>query len=758
MSKEAKVTEVTTERIPKISPPLEVPVAPPRVGIRDPDFCNLTSAEKLNDSTYRKLVYQCYPDEPTCACEPVDKELDVGKPPGLVCRSGCNKVCCSRMRQSGIASSCQGNANKDDMVAPFIATYCVGNERDNSGYKEQDERRKHVGHNGEYCCFRNRLRGGGEGGERRGEKGMCAQPGNVSGAVVRWLEDEWNGRSSDCVARRRLDGGGGVCLEYAERNPQHGAPGPDGRTRWSMNRGEDSNFNPSSLYRGQLSPDSIRSRVGAPIASSCCCPGKETFLNATKNPGDHEPLPVIDSLVRSFRETQQFVDSLGKVPGLPGLGLMDPAESPYFGRMRKMESDLEKSRTVGQFSGNLPNPQCTGACNAPVLRPLDGVRAFGTGVPGRGGIIREAVPAMPEAGLNFAEEKLRKKEDEDKPKESDPDGTSRGQDEPSPCGEASCKSKRRKKEVPEESAAKEKTEDEEPKKTVTLGDRPSRQISRAIRKFNSPQKPPDGHGTDRRKSSGKSGRKMISFVYSAGNKWTGEGYGHKKCVQERRRIPANMGWLWNLNETVGRLKPRRAGWRPGAIGRRVREVLREAEAHSLRKARSAFSARVKSKSSRSSGSRSRSGTPSGSRGKSTKPEADHRSVKRKQVKGKEKRRREETEPPPTLYIHRKDGTYYVTMYPIKQDTMDVPKLEEPMKPLQFKIARNRDDASIASSSTASDMEIEFSPPAAVNRYRRKPNVIHINTQVKQHEIIEAFKKTEGAKVITVRKRSKIGKK
>lgn len=65
-----------------------------------------------------------------------------------------------------------------------------------------------------------------------------------------------------------------------------------------------------------------------------------------------------------------------------------------------------------------------------------------------------------------------------------------------------------------------------------------------------------------------------------------------------------------------------------------------------------------------------------------------------------------------------------------------------MKPLQFKIVKNKDDASITSSSTASDMEIEFSPPAAVTRYRKKPDVVHVDTQVRQQEIIDAYKAEE----------------
>lgn len=100
------------------------------------------------------------------------------------------------------------------------------------------------------------------------------------------------------------------------------------------------------------------------------------------------------------------------------------------------------------------------------------------------------------------------------------------------------------------------------------------------------------------------------------------------------------------------------------------------------------------------------------------------------------------EAPPTLHIHRKDGTYYVTMYPIKQETSTEPTLSTPMKPLQFKIVKNKDDDTDATSSTASDMEIEFSPPAAVTRYRKKPDVVHVDTQVRQQEIIDAFKAEE----------------
>lgn len=53
-----------------VHPPLDIPNPSPKIGIDDPEFENLTTAEKLNDRGYRELVYETYPNEPTCACEP----------------------------------------------------------------------------------------------------------------------------------------------------------------------------------------------------------------------------------------------------------------------------------------------------------------------------------------------------------------------------------------------------------------------------------------------------------------------------------------------------------------------------------------------------------------------------------------------------------------------------------------------------------------------------------------------------------------
>lgn len=430
---------------------------------------------------------------------------------------------------------------------------------------------------------------------------------------------------------------------------------------------------------------------------------------------------------------------------------MDPTESPYFGREKSKEAHYEapKARTF-VASTVLPNPQCVGPCNpqAPKSIPPGSGKAFAGApftitVPGRGGVVREAVPAIPGPGFAYAPGKSRIRDDKDRTKESEA-SSSPVEAAIGPCGEPGCRAKRRTNEPAEAAPAKDATSEAPAKKhagaAIANGARNSGGKhpagTKTKRSFNrSSLQTSGGDGIGRKRSSGRSVRKVTRFVYSAGDDYSGFTCGHKNCIEERHRVPANMGWLWNLNETIGRLKPR-PGWRPGAIARHVSEILREAKRLDGRKPRTR---------SRSSSSRSRSRSAP-SRGKRAKVHKDGRSVK-KSARWRGDDEKEESEPPPTLHINRKDGTYYVTMYPIKQDKMDVPKLEEPMKPLQFKIAkRNRDDASVASSSTASDMEIEFSPPAAVNRYHRKPDVVHVETQVKLQEITDAFKSDRDKKV------------
>jgi len=484
-------------------------------------------------------------------------------------------------------------------------------------------------------------------------------------------------------------------------------------------------------------PFSSQSRTAYGIKGpDCICPGNVSLPWKTNAPRcSKKPCVGADCMIRAFKEVQEFVDSLGKVPGMKGLGLMDPSESPYFGRdiqwdCTVQETPSEKKRGYPISASPVPTVQCPAPCNTLIGKPIASTlsapyvaSSIMTAVPGRSGVVREAIPSLPETtSLLVAGKPSKKKEDKkeeklEKQKELDVTTSAPlGAVDVGPCGEPKCKSRRKKKNNYETLRDNEVSET---KSIQTLLPRTiaAKAVGKLVEKGRYPKGKPGPSG-DRDRGPIKVSKRVMRYVYSIGDVYPGINYGHKNCIDPRFRVPANMGWLWNTTATAGKFKPR-IGWRPGAIGRYVNEMLKEAKGATME------NYRAKSIPSRDSLRR----------GKVYKSISYVSQVK--------KENEEDAEPPPTLHIHRKDGTYYVTMYPIRQETTaEVSQLEEPMKPLQFKIVRNKDDTSVASSSTASDMEIEFSPPAAVNRYRKKPDVIHVDTQVRQQEILNAFKVTD----------------
>lgn len=185
-------------------------------------------------------------------------------------------------------------------------------------------------------------------------------------------------------------------------------------------------------------------------------------------------------------------------------------------------------------------------------------------------------------------------------------------------------------------------------------------------------------------------RSIKKFVYHLGNFYPGMGKAHMNCAPSSTRVPAKMGWNWNLNETSGRLRPR-SGWRPGALLVSFLNM-------------SSKKIRFKQKS----------------------------TTKQKKVE-EEEPEPEEFEVPPTLRVLRKDGIYHITMYPIEKE--EESRVDVLPQPIQFTIEKDMDDAS----STPSDMEIEYSVPIAVSRYYKKPDLVHVDTQVAEAEILNAFK-------------------
>lgn len=262
-----------------------------------------------------------------------------------------------------------------------------------------------------------------------------------------------------------------------------------------------------------------------------------------------------------------------------------------------------------------------------------------------------------------------------------------------PCGEPKCKSRPKKAKVvslektnnPTDSAAKTEPQHSKSHQKTKSGKHRS-------------------HSTHSRVS------KPIKFDYDYGDDYPASVYGHKNCGGVRPLVPSNMGWMWNQPDCAG-LKPP-LGWKPGAISMGIREILKEAREGLLETATRPRSAPGKSK-------------------KST--------AKNVQQMGFNQASKDESEDeknfkfPPTLHVHRKEGDYYVTLYPVQPIDSKTPKLDVPANPYHMKVVRSK--TSMDSSSERSDMEIEFSPPAAINRRKKQPDVVHTGTVVTQDEII-----------------------
>lgn len=654
------------------------PESLPSLSMNQPGFEKLTSAEKLNDRKYRGFIYEIYPNEPTCSCLPTNRSTHP-----MICRSGCVRSCCMGLKNPDILKN-----------VPSFATDYVDN--------------LHLGMEQDVNYDNMRMRGGED-----------IDNNHLNSNAV-WNEEYMWYRNNNF--KNRMKGGSDYgASAYAaseatiiyEKNKETGTNSP---------------------YKSR--PKTTNREKG------CVCPGKNLSSWRAGNPTcTKKPCVGADCMIRAFKEAQEFVDSIGKVPGLVGLGLMDPSESPYFGRdidkdyaVQKTPSEKKRAYPVP----TLPNLQCTVPYNTQISKPVVSVPSISyttsipmTAVPGRTGVVREAIPSFPEATLvpisvkqKKKEEKKEEKLERQKEKELEVTSTVPSEVDVGPCGEPKCKS--RKKPPNNHPVTTPQTVEESQKSSIppsTIS--PSigvKSINRSIKKQHPKGKPPPGPGGDRNVTTDlypiKVSKRVMRHIYSIGDVYPGTNYGHKNCIDPRMRVPANMGWLWNVSSMVGTLKYPRMGWKPGAISRFLNVLLKKAKDASL------------IEDSRPRLTPSRTGLRRGGK--------LYKSMSYISLK---KEGEDEVEPPPTLHIHRKDGTYYVTMYPIRQETADVPQLEEPMKPLQFKIVRNKDDASVATSSTASDMEIEFSPPAAVNRYRKKPDVIHVDTQVRQQEILDAFKST-----------------
>lgn len=155
------------------------------------------------------------------------------------------------------------------------------------------------------------------------------------------------------------------------------------------------------------------------------------------------------------------------------------------------------------------------------------------------------------------------------------------------------------------------------------------------------------------------------------------------------------------------------------------------------------------------------------------PKLPNFSRKKRADGGYESESEESVQPTPTLQIKKKEGCYYITMHPLKDPDTLVDRENPYMEctPLQFKIQKNKpagndgDNDGVlclcdepAESSSDSELDIEFTPPAGIihpERFKKKPNIVHIETQYDTKDIAEPKSKKKGKKD---KKKGKGGKK
>lgn len=139
-------------------------------------------------------------------------------------------------------------------------------------------------------------------------------------------------------------------------------------------------------------------------------------------------------------------------------------------------------------------------------------------------------------------------------------------------------------------------------------------------------------------------------------------------------------------------------------------------------------------------------------------------------------------PRPTLQIKKREGCYWITMNPLK-DPYSLVENEDPYvdcTPLQFKIEKNKDKKKnptaeyqscfcgddneidvklLSSSSSESELDIEFTPPAGIihpERFKRKKNVVHCDTQYMATDF--ATKAQKSCESVKAEPKNKKGKK
>ncbi|XP_043467821.1 uncharacterized protein LOC122502034 [Leptopilina heterotoma] len=524
--------------------------------------------------------------------------------------------------------------------------------------------------------------------------------------------------------------GGGCCANNArEKQQRQGMTNNQINTNLSCKKYPEGKSSMETLTSGACK--SIWKNSITPKRTGCGCYGKGK-LNAN---GTCSKMPCTgaDCFIRAFRETQEFVDSLGKIPGLAGLGLMDPTENPIFGRQ---EDDADTCQPKSKKSYDLirsSDPR-TSLTSGPYTKNKKlGENKSKDMIETKPLPFNLARIQSEEARINRqirANRKVKKNDNEKKKLQyTAPEINEEAKKiEGGPCGDADCKSRRKKSENPEKNST---PNTETPKnEKVAINENPNATKSKTSLKSehkNQKIKKRKKSSLQTRNSETsnlhpiKVSKNLMKEVRSIQER-NSNVYGHKNCLDLKLRVPKNMGWLWNSRNVSGRPPPR-IGWKPGAIDRYVYYL--------MKKAKEKY---------QESEEEDRPPTPVKVRKVNVPGQPSFQAFPRHHRRAKKEESKQDIELPPTLHIHRKNGTYYITMYPIKAQNIANPEAQKLVKPLQFKVTKNKnDDSSSLSSTSVSDMEIEFSPPAIVGRPSAKPETKTVGTQLKQQEIFDAYK-------------------
>lgn len=438
----------------------------------------------------------------------------------------------------------------------------------------------------------------------------------------------------------------------------------------------------------------------------CICHGKSglgfmKMVHGCSNKPCHE----INCLIRAFKNTREFVDNI-EVTGMPGLGLMDPTESPYFTKnhCRNLQATCSSRKKYAPDS-NLLNDRN----DINIL--LDNFNRHNAVT------IMEKNQKHDEQSLQINEEPIYHQ-------------SQNGDNELFAMDLFAMKKKNDNNNLNSVNKSSAVPNELMGQFDPIISD----QIIDKVHNKNKKKRRKEYHSKPQQtflsKSKIKPSKRIMKLVRSAASRLH---FGHKNCVDIRMRVPGNMGWLWNIKNTAGEPKAQ-IGWKPGAISRRVWHLLEEAKVEKIDDTPvERLVTPTKSKKSKISRKRSLFLLP--------RSQGTHR-----------KNYDDEIDLPPTLHIHRKDGTYYITMYPINKDHIINSELQETVVPLQFKVTKDKEeDGDNDSSSVASDIEFEFSPPIADTHYRQtKVHTKNVNTQVKQQEIIDTI--NDSMQLIKIKRR------